>query len=281
MVGRLRRLRHHRRSASRSGRHSLLRIDAVAVARPIGSRDRVGLGVLIAMALVMLPPSAGANQPAPQIDSFAPTRVDPKLITAPASGAPMAQARESYRAIARREALARGLPPEMADAVMRVESAYRAQARGAAGEIGQMQVMPPTARMLGFAGTLEELALPENNIPLGVRYLAEAWRLAKGDICTAAMKYRAGHNEHRFSVLSVQYCVRVRTHLASVGYQVTGIVPEATFGFRADTTRMGIAIGTQQAAKRLASGRKLKSRVGWSDHDARMKALVVRGRVSL
>jgi hypothetical protein len=144
-----------------------------------------------------------------------------------------------------------------------------------------MQVMPPTARMLGFNGTLEELAEPETNIALGVRYLAEAWRLANGDICTAAMKYRAGHNERRFSMLSVRYCVRVREHLASVGYAVTGVVPEATFGFSADTTRMGVAIGTQAAARRLASGRKLKSRVGWGEHDKRMKDLVARGRVSL
>ncbi len=180
-----------------------------------------------------------------------------------------------------REAVKAGLPPEIADAVMRTESAYKPGARGAAGEIGLMQVMPPTARMLGFTGTLEDLAVPETNIRLGVRYLAEAWRLADGDICTAVMKYRAGHNERRFSVLSVRYCQQVRSHLASVGYQVTGIVPEPTFGFRSDVTRMGIAIGTQQAARRLASGRKLKSRVGWSEHDARMKALVARGRVSL
>jgi soluble lytic murein transglycosylase-like protein len=200
---------------------------------------------------------------------------------APSPASTAATGPESFRAIARREALARGLPPEMADAVMRVESAYRADARGAAGEIGLMQVMPPTARMLGFTGTLQELAEPEANIALGVRYLAEAWRLAGGDICTAAMKYRAGHNETRFSVLSVRYCERVRAHLASVGYPVTGLVPPATFGFRADTTRMGIAIGTQQAARRLASGRKLRSRVGWAEHDARMKALIARGRVGL
>jgi Transglycosylase SLT domain len=188
---------------------------------------------------------------------------------------------DSFRSISAREAIRAGLPPEIADAVMRTESAYKPGARGAAGEIGLMQVMPPTARMLGFTGTLEELAVPETNIRLGVRYLAEAWRLAEGDICTAVMKYRAGHNERRFSVLSVRYCQQVRSHLASVGYQVTGLVPEPTFGFRSDVTRMGIAIGTQQAARRLASGRKLKSRVGWSEHDARMRALVARGRVSL
>ena len=120
---------------------------------------------------------------------------------------------------------------------MRTESGYRPGARVAAGEIGLMQVMPPTARLLGFTGTLEERADPETNITLGVRYLAEAWRLAKGNICTAAMTYPAGHNETRLSVLSVRYCGRVRAHLASVGHEVSGLVPEPTFGFRADTMR--------------------------------------------
>ena len=253
----------------------------MATARPMSRSASVLCSVTLAMGVVAATSAVLANETAAKIDSFGPTRADPKLIIAPTGGAAMVQARETYRAIARREALARGLPPEMADAVMRVESAYRAEARGAAGEIGLMQVMPPTARMLGFAGTLEELALPENNIPLGVRYLAEAWRLARGDICTAAMKYRAGHNESRFSVLSVRYCERVRVHLASIGYAVTGVVPEPTFGFRADTVRMGAVLGTQAAARRLATGKKLKSRVGWGDHDARMKALVARGRVSL
>lgn len=164
---------------------------------------------------------------------------------------------------------------------MRTESGYRPGARGAAGEIGLVQVMPPTARLVGFTATLEELADPETNITLGGRTLAEAWRLAKGDICTAAMTYRTGSDETRFCVLSVRYCEWVRAGLASVGYEVGGLVPEPTFGFRADTTRMGIAIGTQQAARRLASGRKLKSRVGWAAYNARMKALVARGRVSL
>ncbi len=79
-----------------------------------------------------------------------------------------------YRAIARTEAEQRGLPPAMADAVMKVESNYNPAARGKDGEYGLMQVMPPTARMLGLQGPIETLAEPETNIRLGVRYLAEA-----------------------------------------------------------------------------------------------------------
>jgi len=44
------------------------------------------------------------------------------------------------------------------------------------------------------------------------------------------MKYRAGHGETRFSYLSVNYCVAVRSKLMARGYRVTGIVPVATFG---------------------------------------------------
>jgi len=138
--------------------------------------------------------------------------------------------RNEYRAIVEREALAHGVPPSLVDAVMSVESRYNPASIGMDGEIGLMQVMPPTARMLGFTGTLAELAVPEVNIRYGAKYLAGAWRLAGGDLCTAAMKYRAGHGETRFSFLSVDYCIRVRGHLAAQGVPVTGSVPQPTFG---------------------------------------------------
>jgi soluble lytic murein transglycosylase-like protein len=136
----------------------------------------------------------------------------------------------SYRAIVEREALAYGVPPELADAVMAVESGYNPATVGADGEIGLMQLMPATAGMLGFTGTLAELAVPETNIHYGVIYLAAAWQLAGQDLCTATMKYRAGHGETRFSVRSVDYCIRVRAHLAARGFPVTGAVPTPTFG---------------------------------------------------
>ncbi len=147
--------------------------------------------------------------------------------------------RNEYRAIVEREALAFGVPPSLVDAVMSVESRYNPASIGMDGEIGLMQIMPPTARMLGFTGTLGELAAPEINVHYGVKYLAGAWRLAGGDLCTAAMKYRAGHGETRFSVLSVEYCNRVRNHLAAHGVPVTGSVPQPTFGSRSGTRPRG------------------------------------------
>jgi soluble lytic murein transglycosylase-like protein len=138
--------------------------------------------------------------------------------------------RDEYRPIIERESLAYGLPPALVDAVMAVESRYNSAVIGMDGEIGLMQVMLPTARMLGFTGTEAELAVPSTNIHYGVKYLAGAWRLAGEDLCTATMKYRAGHGETRFSFLSVNYCMRVRDHLAASGVKVTGSVPLPTFG---------------------------------------------------
>jgi soluble lytic murein transglycosylase-like protein len=136
----------------------------------------------------------------------------------------------AYRALAKAEASGTGLPPEIADAVMAVESGYNPGVIGGAGEIGLMQILPSTARMLGFAGSLTDLAVPKINIHYGVSYLAEAWRLSGGDLCTAVMKYRAGHGETRFSYRSVDYCLAVRGKLRARGFPITGSVPVATFG---------------------------------------------------
>jgi hypothetical protein len=135
-----------------------------------------------------------------------------------------------YRQIAESEARRTGVPRQIVDAVMRVESGYDPSASGLAGEVGLMQILPGTAAMLGFHGTMEELREPSTNIRLGVTYLAQAWRLAGGDLCTTVMKYRAGHGETRFSFLSVEYCRRIRAHLATLGFPIEGPLPPATFG---------------------------------------------------
>jgi soluble lytic murein transglycosylase-like protein len=166
------------------------------------------------------------------------------------------------RVMVRTEAVKRGLPAEIADAVATVESGYRVSAIGDVGEIGLMQVLPSTARMLGFTGTNIELADPATNIRYGVDYLATAWKLAKEDICTAVMKYRAGHGETRFSYKSVAYCVRVRAVLAAQGYPVRGEVPKPTFGEPATTI-----------ARARGKGKGGGSRMNWTAYDRRIKAI--------
>lgn len=136
-----------------------------------------------------------------------------------------------YQRIGKAEAARNNIPFAIVDAVMRVESGYDPGARGDVGEVGLMQILPATADMLGFKGPLSALTEPQTNIAYGTQYLAEAWRLSGQDICTTVMKYRAGHGETRFSVKSVDYCKRVRSHLVSIGFPVTGTVPKPTFGF--------------------------------------------------
>ncbi|MFI5013682.1 MAG: lytic transglycosylase domain-containing protein [Hyphomicrobiales bacterium] len=189
--------------------------------------------------------------------------------------------RALYREVVRAAAARAGLPVEIVDAVIRTESAYDPNVTGAVGEIGLMQVLPSTARLLGFTGTLEELREPRTNIGLGVAYLAGAWRLANGDICTAVMKYRAGHGETRFSARSIDYCVRVRSYLVEANYPVTGDVPSPSFGFLDIGPRWGFGTGSVAAAHRLAAHRKLRSRVAWRGYDQQMKAFDARARASL
>jgi hypothetical protein len=125
--------------------------------------------------------------------------------------------RATYLAIVTREAERAGLPAAIADAVAEVESGYRAEAFGRVGEVGLMQIRPQTAALLGYLGPVAGLFEPETNIHFGIKYLAQAWRLARGDLCRTLMKYRAGHGEERMTALSVNYCRRAREHLASIG----------------------------------------------------------------
>ena len=223
------------------------------------------------------PRSLSGKAPAPAVSVPAEIVLDPPI----GAVLPKLDGTASYRALAKTISAEQALPSELVDAVMYVESNYNPLASGNDGEVGLMQIMPPTARMLGFSGSNQQLADPETNIRLGTRYLAEAWRLADQDICTTVMKYRAGWREKRFSVLSVRYCERVRAHLVSVGYPVTGLVPLPTFGFRTDEFHQGVQLGSIAAKRRLASGKKLRSRVAWGNYDARMKELDRKSRISL
>jgi hypothetical protein len=172
----------------------------------------------------------------------------------------------TLRVMVRTEAVKSGMPPEIADAVATVESGYQIFASGDAGEVGLMQILPSTARMLGFYGNNAELRVPARNIQYGVNYLAGAWRLAGGDVCTTVMKYRAGHGEARFSHKSVAYCVRVRQILAEQGYPVRGEVPVATFGAPAVAMAGG-------RVKTAAGAKGSRIRNNWTAHDRRIKAI--------
>ncbi len=78
-----------------------------------------------------------------------------------------------YHAIVTRYASEYGVPASLAHAVIRIESNYRANARGRAGEVGLMQIKPSTARGMGYSGSIKALYNPETKTADVRRWLGE------------------------------------------------------------------------------------------------------------
>ncbi|WP_019218897.1 lytic transglycosylase domain-containing protein [Bartonella florencae] len=108
------------------------------------------------------------------------------------------------------------VPVNLAHAVVKIESNYKARTKGAAGEIGLMQIKPSTARGLGFNGSVQDLYDPATNLEYGMRYLARAYKLSGGKTCGTILKYNAGHAAKKMNSVSAKYCSRVKTYLASL-----------------------------------------------------------------
>ncbi|MET3589548.1 soluble lytic murein transglycosylase-like protein [Bartonella silvatica] len=108
------------------------------------------------------------------------------------------------------------VPVNLAHAVVRVESNYKARTKGAAGEIGLMQIKPSTARGMGFSGSIQDLYDPATNLEYGMRYLARAHKLSGGNTCGTILKYNAGHAAKKMNSISAKYCLKVKTYLASL-----------------------------------------------------------------
>jgi hypothetical protein len=171
-----------------------------------------------------------------------------------------------------------GLPADIADAVVRVESNYDPTVIGGVGEIGLMQIRPGTAAMLGFRGSNEELAKPEINIHYGVIYLSKAWRLANGDLCRALMKYRAGHGEEIMTPRSVSYCLRARSHLAALGSPFADgaappvVVPASAPAPASNAPKLALN-SPKDVYVRYRQGTPAASRAFWAAREARVRAI--------
>ena len=109
-----------------------------------------------------------------------------------------------------KHARANGVPLKLAKAVVKIESAGRVNARGAAGEIGLMQLMPRTARGMGYKGKLKNLYNPDKNLAYGMKYLGEAYHRGGKTTCGAILKYNAGHYAKRWNPTSRKYCKRAK-----------------------------------------------------------------------
>lgn len=81
--------------------------------------------------------------------------------------------------------------PALVHAVVRVESAYRADATSPRGAMGLMQLMPATARQYGVADAYD----PESNLSAGIRHLKSL--LDRHTLREAVAAYNAGEDAVR------------------------------------------------------------------------------------
>jgi soluble lytic murein transglycosylase-like protein len=125
-----------------------------------------------------------------------------------------------FNTIIQRYAASYGVPVSLAHAVIKVESNYRTNAVGSAGEIGLMQIKPATARMMGYSGSAKGLFNPETNIKYGMKYLAMAHDLGGGTTCGTILKYNAGHAARRMNPVSSAYCSKVKVQMAALGSSI-------------------------------------------------------------
>lgn len=104
------------------------------------------------------------------------------------------------------------IPRSLLHRVIQRESDYRANARNGP-YYGLMQILPQTARGIGFDGRDADLLDPDTNLRWGVKYLRGAWLLADGDQTRAVQLYARGY----------YYEARDRCMLRATGLRATEV----------------------------------------------------------
>ncbi|MGY6547798.1 MAG: transglycosylase SLT domain-containing protein [Roseinatronobacter sp.] len=114
------------------------------------------------------------------------------------------------RALIRKYAQIHDIPEALLHRVIQRESNYRPHARNGP-YWGLMQIMPETARQMGFRGRPEELLDAETNLRYAGRYLRGAWLVSNGNIDRAVMWYARGfYFEARDRCMLVETGLRAR-----------------------------------------------------------------------
>lgn len=85
-----------------------------------------------------------------------------------------------------------GVPRSLTHRAIQRESRYRPEARNGP-YFGLMQILPQTARGMGFRGAPSELLDAETNLKYGVKYLRGAWLVSDGSQDRAVKWYARGY----------------------------------------------------------------------------------------
>ncbi|MEX3016453.1 transglycosylase SLT domain-containing protein [Gymnodinialimonas hymeniacidonis] len=114
------------------------------------------------------------------------------------------------RALVNEYAARHDIPVALLHRVIQRESDYRADARNGP-YYGLMQILPETARGMGFQGQPNDLLDARTNLEYAGRYLRGAWLVSDGDIDAAVMWYARGYYyEARDRCLLVETGLRER-----------------------------------------------------------------------
>ncbi len=116
------------------------------------------------------------------------------------------------RAMINETADAHDVPRSLVHRVIQRESDYRPNARNGP-YYGLMQILPATARQMGFQGEASDLLDPQTNLTYAVKYLRGAWLVSDGSEPEAVMWYARGY----------YYEARNRCMLATTGLRETEV----------------------------------------------------------
>ena len=96
------------------------------------------------------------------------------------------------RALIREYAAYHEIPESLLHRVIQRESGYNPGARNGP-YYGLMQILPQTARTMGYTGSPEGLLDPETNLMYAGKYLRGAWLVSRGDEDEAVGWYARGY----------------------------------------------------------------------------------------
>jgi soluble lytic murein transglycosylase-like protein len=99
---------------------------------------------------------------------------------------------ENVVALIKKMAPRYGVPTWFALRIAKVESGYKANSRGAAGEYGVYQLKCATAKGIGFRGNCAGLLNASTNVEYGLKHLQMAVKLSHGNLRLAASKHNGG-----------------------------------------------------------------------------------------
>eukprot|EP01037_Dinobryon_pediforme_P013759 gene13761-13877_t len=153
-------------------------------------------GLVLSLITQSLPQTAAADE------------ANPKLAAAK-SDTPHSAFHKPFAEIISRHANDNHVPAELAAAVVEIESRFNPRVANH-GAMGLMQIKPQTARGVGFSGPTSALYIPEVNLTFGIRYLAQAYRMAEGDTCGTLMRYQSGLGTSHMSRANRAYCAKAK-----------------------------------------------------------------------